>query len=210
MKIIFDFDHTIFDMTSMHDAIFDAMKEIGIDKETYVDAYELETHWKMFTVQGVANRLEKITSIDAKKIVDAFHKVRDAADLFVYDDVMDSINLLKEAGHNVYILSWGDHEWQRKKIESAQITDHFEEVITVNQLKSGYLDDWCGDDCNVIVVDDKPAELRAIKERNPSLHLIRVRRENGKYSDQETPEAIHEAVDMNQVINIVNLIAENY
>ena len=38
MKIIFDFDHTIFDMTSMHDAIFDAMKEIGIDKETYVGA----------------------------------------------------------------------------------------------------------------------------------------------------------------------------
>jgi hypothetical protein len=207
MKLIFDFDHTIFDMTSMHDAIMDSMASIGISKETYLDAYQMETNWKAFTVSGVASRLEKMAKADPEKVHRAYHKVAEVADLFVYDDVLGSFQDLRDDGHVISLLSWGDQEWQNKKIHHSGLKDEFEEVITVNQLKADYLGDWCkGEKYEVVVIDDKPAELKAIQQKHPEFHLVRLRRENGKYTDQDTPEGIHEAKDMKQVVDLVQML----
>lgn len=208
MKLIIDFDHTIFDMASMHEALDEAITDLGIPSEQYRAAYNKETNWKVFSVPGFANRLEKMTEISSKEITKAYHRVGDIADLFVYEDVHQGLEQLKEHGHEVFLLSWGDTEWQMRKIQSSGIRDHFKDVLTVTQLKAEFLQNWCADACDVVVVDDKPAELKAIKERHPKFHLIRMRRENGKYSDQETPEGVHEAVDMKGVLSLVKQLSK--
>lgn len=210
MKIIFDYDHTLFDMTSMHDAIYEAMEELGISRQTYQDVYNAETHWKMFTVKGISQRLEKSTGTKFAQIASSFENISEDSELFVYDDVHEACKSLKDQGHDLLLLSWGDEGWQKKKIENSGVSNYFDEIITAMDVKTKYLEGFCEETCDdgagkckVVVVDDKPAELLAIKESNPLFHLIRIKRSNGKYSDQPTPDGMHEAVDMKDVLTIV-------
>ncbi len=200
MKIIFDFDHTIFDMASMHLALIEAIEEIGISKEEYKTAYNKETNWKSFDVDSLAGRLEKMTNKPVASIKKAYHRVGDVADLFVYNDVVEALEELKADGHELRLLSWGDGDWQLRKINSCGFKKYFTEIITVTELKADFLTQWGKDNTDVVVIDDKPAELKAINKEHPNFTLIRMRRENGKYSDQETPEGIGEVKNMKEVI----------
>lgn len=204
MKIIFDFDHTVFNMSSMHTALNDAIVEVGIDLEDYKAAYNKETNWKSFNVESLASRLEKMTGKSASSIIRAYHKVSDVADLFIYDDVKEVLEQLRADGHILIMLSWGDSNWQLRKIEASGLKNYFEEIITVTELKADFLSKWADDLSDIVVIDDKPAELKAIEKVHPDLTLVRMKRENGKYSDQETPSGLEEVKDMKEVIELIN------
>lgn len=204
MKIIFDFDHTIFDMTSMHDEIMSGMESLGLSREDYRDVYSKVTQWKLFTVEDIASKINQHHGLPRENIVEVFENVANSCDLYLYDDVHQCCKSLRADGHKLYLLSWGDENWQNKKIESAKVAHHFEEIITVSQLKADCLGEWYKAGERIVLVDDKPAELKAVQDKYPDFHLIRLRRPNGKYSDLETPPGIAEAIGMNEVINLIS------
>jgi len=70
-------------------------------------------------------------------------------------------------------------------------------------MKMDHLMKWCKNGKCMVFVDDKPIELKLIKDQHEDVNLIRMRRENGKYSDQETPDGSHEATTMQDIIDIV-------
>ena len=86
MKIIFDFDHTIFDTSSMHEDIVVAMEVLGIPEDRYKIAYDEVTNWKMFSLDSLANHLEKNHSVERTEVVDALYNIADRSELYVYED----------------------------------------------------------------------------------------------------------------------------
>jgi hypothetical protein len=203
MKIVFDFDHTLFDMSSMHEALEEGITDLGVPIDTYRSAYYKATSWKVFTVNALASQLHKRNKVKPSDVAKAFNKVAEVSDIFVYPDVHEHVDLMKSDGHELLLLSWGDSDWQTKKIDLSKIKHHFNQVLTVSNMKVDALQSWCDEGCEVVVVDDKPAELRAIHSMYPDFHFIRMRRENGKYSDQDTPEHMHEAKGMDEVKKII-------
>ena len=95
MKLIFDFDHTIFDMTQMHVAIVEAMKGLGIDEETYAHAYNAITHWKAFTLDSLSARLRKEANVEPAVVAKAMVKLAQDSALYVYDDVESIWKILR-------------------------------------------------------------------------------------------------------------------
>ena len=203
MKIIFDFDHTIFNMTEMHKAIEEEIEKLGIDLENYRQAYSDITSRKAFSIDSFANSLEKISGVSSSIIKEGFEKVVKESSLYLYEDVIENFEQLKEGGHNISLLSWGDAAWQKKKIHHSGIAPYIKEVVTVSELKSKYVEKWEAHIECYVLINDKPAELKAIKECKPELKLIRMRRGNGKYSDTETPPGIPEVKDMRETIELI-------
>jgi phosphoglycolate phosphatase-like HAD superfamily hydrolase len=210
MKLIFDFDHTLFDMSAMHEDIVKELEKQGVPRDKYFEQYLGVTRWKMFSVPSMAQRLLQVHRIDPKIVENIYHDTADQAELYVYDDVPATCQDLRDRGHSLYLLSWGDENWQNRKIDKSGLKPHFVETFTVPQVKADYLGGWCDDKCNVVLIDDKPAELKAIQQQYPEFHLIRVRRANGKSSDQETPTGVFEAKTMADVARCVGDLAEQH
>jgi FMN phosphatase YigB (HAD superfamily) len=203
MNIIFDYDHTVFDMMAMHEDIMRAMKEMGISERAYQDAYSQVTNWKMFTPEALAQRLNKIAGADVARVVSALEEVALASGKHVYADTVSGFEMLKAAGHDLYILSWGDAAWQMKKIEKSGLLPYCKEVLSVSQLKAEYFKTWAGEGKTTVFVDDKPAELQEVEKLKLGIQLIRMRRPSAKYSDQNTPPGMAEAKEMSDVLSII-------
>ncbi len=204
MKLVFDFDHTLFDMMAMHQAIEAAVLDLGIQLPTYREAYTQVTNWKVFTVASLANFLSRKTNVKEADIVLALEEVVGHSGDWLYPDVIDGLAALRDAGHELYLLSWGDMEWQMKKINRCAILPFFKEVLSIAQVKADYLKSWSGGGSpSVALIDDKPAELKLVEAGGQETRLIRMRRPGAKYSDQETPMGMAEAKDMSDVLAIV-------
>ncbi len=204
MKIIFDFDHTLYDMMAMHQAIEEAMAGLGISQETYYDAYTRVTNWKAFTVAALAQQLSRQAKVREQDVVDALEQVVKRSAEWLYPDVIDGLLKLSEAGHELYLLTWGDMEWQMKKIRQCDIMSLFREVISITQIKADYLKAWRQDGSErVMLIDDKPAELKMIEATGQDMELVRMRRPGAKYSDQETPQGMAEATNMDDILRFV-------
>lgn len=204
MVIIFDYDHTVFDMMAMHDDLVKAMRDVGISERVYHDAYAQVTNWKMFTAEALSNRLNRLTGIAADKIRNALESVAGSSGKHVYPDTAAGFKALKDQGHDLYILSWGDKSWQMKKINASGLLPFCKEVLSVSQLKADYLKTWAPPDARIVLVDDKPAELKAVQESGQGISLIRMRRPGAKYSDQDTPDGLAEASDMQDILRMVD------
>lgn len=204
MKIIFDFDHTLFDMMAMHAAIEQAMTELGIPLTVYQDAYTRVTNWKAFTVTALAHQLARTAKVKETDVVEALDRVVKDSAKWLYPDVVDGLLKLSESGNELFLLTWGDMEWQMKKIKHCGIMPLFREVISITQIKADYLKAWQKDGGGkVMLIDDKPAELKMIEATGQDMVLVRMKRAGAKYSDQETPQGMAEAETMDDVMRLV-------
>lgn len=203
MKIIFDLDHTLYNMSEMHKALIEEVCKLGITEEQYNYAYDDVTRWKQFTVEAFAQRLNKMYGLDINKVKKALHKVVDCADLFMYEDSINVLGQLKEKGHELHLLSFGDKEWQQKKVDKCEINHLFVNVVIGMEEKNDYKFKFSKDE-EVVVIDDMPNELELWREVIPEIKCIRLRRENGKYSDVETPFGMHEAINLKDVCKIIS------
>lgn len=204
MKLVFDFDHTLFDMMAMHEAIEAAVVALGIDVAAYRESYTQVTNWKAFTVAALASHLSRKTKVKESKIIEALEEVVQDSGDWLYPDVRDGLEAMRDAGHELYLLSWGDMEWQMKKIQRCSILPMFKEVLSIAQMKADYLKSWHKNgEGRVVLIDDKPAELKAVENSGQDIGLIRMRRAGAKYSDQETPQGMSEAKEMSDVLAIV-------
>ena len=203
MKLIFDFDHTVYDMTAMHQSIVGAMKQLGIEEEEYQRCYHQVTNWKLFTVDAISQRLHRVCGAHPDEVTKAFHSVAQDAELYVYDDVIEHFKLFKDRGHRLSLLSWGDKDWQHTKIQHSGLMEHCEDIITVHELKADYFQSHYPDHECLVLIDDKPAELKAVQDVKSDMKMIRLRRDNGKYSDIDTPMGIPEARSMAEVADLI-------
>lgn len=210
MKLVFDFDHTLFDMMAMHAAIEESITALGVPLAAYRDSYTQVTNWKAFTVASLAHHLSRKTKAKEGDIIAALEGVVEDSGDWLYPDVVDGLKELQAAGHELYLLSWGDMEWQMKKIKRCDIMPFFKEVLSIAQVKADYLKAWSGGGSSAVaLIDDKPAELKAIEAGGQKTRLIRMRRTGAKYSDQDTPQGMAEAKDMSDVLAIVETWASS-
>lgn len=204
MKLVFDFDHTLFDMMAMHTAIESEMESIGVTPVQYREAYTKVTNWKKFTVSALAQMLAKTHKIKPEEVVAALDRAAAQSKQWLFPDVIDGLQRLKADGHQLFLLSWGDTDWQMKKIEPCGIMPLFEKTLSIAEVKADYMKQWQAlDGGKAVLIDDKPAELKAVEAAGNDIGCIRMRRDGAKYSDQETPQGMAEAQDMNDVISII-------
>jgi|SRR3989344_5234266 len=146
MKYIFDFDDTLFITDNLREQMFSVLEKKGISREATKEYYEKE----------------RLSNFSLKKLLKDF-----SLDQNLYEEIMNRsadfmntelIEVVKKAGKkNCYIVTCGDKEFQKDKIERSGVAPLFSEIIIVPGTKKEAVENLCArhKDETIIFIDDK-------------------------------------------------------
>ena len=189
MNYYLDFDNTLYETSRLSN---DMLKGLAyeISKKTSVSENDIFDELKsMFNRENIYN-IYKLAKFFAKKynieesiLIDKVEDIILDGKKYVYDDVISFLKELKEKNHIINVLTYvakEDLSYQLTKIKGSGLSEYFDNIIISSSLKFN-LDLKYEEG---IFFDDSPKDLLGLASRNPKI-LVRVRRENNKYSKQE-------------------------
>lgn len=192
MKIIFDFDNTLFSVKKFYEAFQNSFKEIGINKKLFEETFEKakagnksynpEKHFKLI--------IQKKPEISLKELKENFEKALEQGEKFLYSDTQPFFKKLKNK-FDLFLVSYGNKKFQREKIEKSGITKFFKKVIiTSDASKISSLKKILKKHEKAIFIDDNPEALSAVKEKFPQVITIRMSRGEGRYKKEKNNQNI--------------------
>lgn len=189
MNYYIDFDNTLYETSRLSN---DMLKGLAyeISKKTSISENDIFDELKsMFNRENIYN-IYKLAKFFAKKynieesiLIDKVEDIILDGKKYVYDDVISFLKELKEKNHIINVLTYvakEDLSYQLTKIKGSGLSEYFDNIIISSSLKFN-LDLKYEEG---IFFDDSPKDLLGLASRNPKI-LVRVRRENNKYSKQE-------------------------
>lgn len=182
MNYYLDFDYTLFDTYSFREGLYEILKKNGLDK-TYLElTSESKTgEQKLLNVKDVFKNLSETENIPLDNFLEPLEDLYARCDRFVYDDTIEFLNYLESKNNKLYVLTWGEKEFQKEKLKASKLYDYFDEIIFAEKLKYE-LDDV--DYSNGIFIDDSVRDLEGLYNKNAK-QVFRIKRKNGKNSDKE-------------------------
>lgn len=185
MKIILDFDDVIFNTRKFikdYKKVFAAFgvpeKEFDYPRERdargRVKTYDLKKHLKS---------TKKRLKVDVKKLEDNIADFIKQGGKYVFDDAFRFLE--KFSGQQLYILSYGNKEWQARKIENSGVGRCFEKIIIVNSEKSNGIGMLfkSPNEC-IMFVDDRVEHIEDVKRSHPQTITVLLQRKEGRYKDR--------------------------
>ena len=189
MNYYLDFDNTLYETSRLSN---DMLKGLAyeISKKTSISENDIFDELKsMFNRENIYN-IYKLAKFFAKKynieesiLIDKVEDIILDGKKYVYDDVISFLKELKEKNHIINVLTYvakEDLSYQLTKIKGSGLSEYFDNIIISSSLKFN-LDLKYEEG---IFFDDSTKDLLGLASRNPKI-LVRVRRENNKYSKQE-------------------------
>lgn len=205
MKIILDFDYTLFNTGKFREAVMDAFSKNGVDNELFSRTLEESRgegrNWKPYIQFDILESLD-ISDIDLlRKDFDVLLK---SSCLFLYEDTLPFLEKIRK-DHSLALLTYGEDFFQGAKLAGCDVaTKYFERVvITKNIYKDKETNDLSGGS-KAIFVDDNPAALSAVKIHAPHIVTVRINRGDGRYAHELSLEGTdYEVADLKGVEGLI-------
>ena len=167
MNYYIDFDNTIFDTVSFHHDLLNILLNNGIE-EDYIKKYYKDNGVKPLDL--VNNLCNEVITSEVDKL---FKKAKN----YLYKD---AIEFLSNKSFNSYILyTYGNLDYQNKKIDNSGILEYFDEVIITDTDKTKLDLDYK----NGIFIDDNTKVIKELLKKDV-IKIYRVKRENNIHSDE--------------------------
>ena len=172
MTYYIDFDNTIFDTVSFYNDLKKVMYSYGINTDLIAKYQEVSCYSPLKLIDDLIekNVVDKSILIDIGKI---FNKAED----YLYQDALLFLEKVK-TNNKLVLLTYGNHTYQERKINSSKIQDYFNEIIITDESKASLELDYH----NGIFIDDNTDVLDELLSRKP-YKLIRIKRVNNPRSN---------------------------
>lgn len=142
MKLIFDFDDTIFDTKRFKkERLFKCLEKYGITPENFEKSY-LE-HRKKYSNYDIDIHFQELVkdfgvNVNIKQVI---IEITTNIQKFVFPDVK---NIFAEQGkENIFIITQGSTAYQKLKTENSKIREDVEEIIVVSGSKLEEINALC-------------------------------------------------------------------
>jgi len=174
-NIYIDFDSTIFDTNAFYSDFLKLCSKYNVDEKSVN-----EIRNKIFLKDSDFNLDILGKNIYSKYILpeDFLNSLESLySSRYLYKD---AINYLEKQylKHNIILLTYGNKEYQNKKIINSNIAKYFKDIIITEDSKSNLKINFL----NSIFIDNNPKEITSFYNKG-ARHLIRVRKENDNYSN---------------------------
>jgi len=175
MKIYIDFDGTLFNTDKYIEDVINILNNYGIDKKLFEEVKKnFYINNKVFDITNILDYFIDKYNIDN----DLKYKISSLLNnSYIYPDVIENLKILIDMGYELYLLTYGYKNYQRKKINSSNISNFFKNIIITEKDKSKLDIDYE----NSIFIDNNPIEIERFHNSNAK-KIIRIIRENEKYS----------------------------
>lgn len=189
MNIYIDFDNTLFNtplltksmLTLISNEIIKKHNELNFN-DVYDELKGMFNRENIYCIYDLAIHFAKKYELDSENLLKNLNNVISNTKDFLYDDSIAFLQKLKDAGHNIYILSYcaDSLKYQAAKISGSGIADFFDALYITSvpkyELDINYKDG--------VFIDDNPSDLIGLYSKNPK-QVIRLRRDGNKYSVKE-------------------------
>ena len=175
MKYYIDFDNTLFNTEKFYSDLIKLVSYYNITEEKINDCYRRYYLNEFFNPIKIINRLiekHKFKSEIKKEINDFFNDLS----MYLYEDSINFLEYLKKHNYNINVLTYGDFDYQKEKINKTFINDYFDKIIITSKLKSELGLDYE----NASFIDDNVEQIKGLLKRNAK--VIRIRRSGNKHS----------------------------
>jgi len=200
MKIIFDFDYTLFDTSHFLDALCEKFSKYSISKDIFskrlAGAYNKK---HIFKPSLFLRTFIKDSHKPYNLLVDEFNSFCSSAHAHVYSDTIPLLRALQKS-HALFLLTFGDKRFQQMKIKGAELAPYFTRiVVTENRIKDKEAHTISGAE-PTIFVDDNPLALTAVKRYAPHIITVRIKREEGEHGDKSSGKGMdYEITSLNEL-----------
>ncbi|MFH1425898.1 MAG: hypothetical protein ABIG66_00480 [Candidatus Kerfeldbacteria bacterium] len=197
MRILVDFDYTLFNTEAMRRALIAVLEPFGVDENTYRST---EQEAKLDGVYHLTEHVRLLVGGDKQgEALEKMKAVVDNAGEFLYPDALPFLKDHSE--HDVTVLSFGLPEWQERKIAGAGIDELVDEVVATEQSKEEIVKQWEGED--VVFINDRGSEIDAMHAVLPNAKYVWLRRDGAPYRDEPCAssglEATNLSIDLNSL-----------
>lgn len=186
MRLIFDFDYTLFRTRKLYQAIEEFYLSQGIPSEVFVATIEASRgngrDWKP-DVQ--LHLLAESHSLNVEVCKEGIHGAIQRSTDFFYEDSIPCLRALRK-DHQLFLVTYGEDSFQNAKIESANISQFFDKtIITQDIAKVSALRTIISDKGeDAMFIEDNPLALIESKKAFPNLRTVRINRGEGRYAKE--------------------------
>lgn len=182
MKIIFDFDHTLFD-TKRFFLFFEKkfVEKFNLKKEIFEKSFKKSKN-NFYKPQKHFLLLSKKIKVFSKKDFEKelFSLLKKYSKKFLYPEVLEVLNKLKK-DFSLYLISFGEKNFQMEKIKGSGIGKYFKKIIiTSKRDKTPIIKKILQRDKKAVFVDDDQETIKKVKENFPEIFVIMIDREKKK------------------------------
>jgi N-acetylglucosamine kinase-like BadF-type ATPase/FMN phosphatase YigB (HAD superfamily) len=183
MKLIFDFDHTLFSTKKLYSAFKEAFLKLGVEENLFWETFEKSKgRGRDYKPERQFKLIQKSRpEIKIGKLKKSFEKILKTAPRFLYNDVSAFLKKWsKEA--DLILLSYGEDNFQKLKIENSGIKKYFKKIIVTKDIdKTKPFKKLFSENKKIVFVEDNPQALLKTKASFPQIMTVRINRGEGKY-----------------------------
>ncbi len=195
MKIIFDFDHTLFSTKKLYEALKESFRKLGIDEKLFQESFQKSKGKERDYNEGVdisgkacykPKRQFKLIikqkpEIKERDLAKTFKRVLRNLPQFLYKDTSPFLKKWQKKA-DLYLLSYGEENFQELKIKNSGIQKYFKKVIITRDIeKSKPFQKIFKNSEKIIFIEDNPQALSNVKQKFKNVITIRINRKEGKY-----------------------------
>lgn len=187
MKLIFDFDHTLFSTKNFYFAIKKEFVKLGIDEKLFRETFEeSRAGGRDYKPKRQLKLIYKIKPwLSIKLLNEYFQKILNKAPRFLYKDTTPFLKRWQKKA-DLFLLSYGEEKFQKEKITASGIQKYFKKVIITKDIdKSKPFKIVFSRGNKIFFFEDNPIALFAVKKLYKDVATIRVNRGEGKYYKEQ-------------------------
>lgn len=173
-KLFIDFDKTLFDTNQVRERLVRIFGQFGFSKDEIDQTYLAESLDGKFSPERQAKRLNGIRSFNLKVAELKIKSMIFDSNKLLYSDSIDFLDNIDRNKYEVDLLSYGNMEFQMRKVKHSGISDKFDNVYITDIEKQIYLKDVVRGDEEFIVIDDKIDNLEKISAEYPKSFMIYI------------------------------------
>ncbi len=155
MKLILDFDDTIFNNTSQFKPrIFSCLERAGVPRDVAEDYYR-EVREREFSLKDFLVTLLSRFNIEGTSVESLYQEIMRECPNFVNKTLMKVVqNVGRE---NCIIVSNGEEKFQQDKIKMSGVGSFFSEIFVVSETKKDVIGEICERNRNqeILFIEDK-------------------------------------------------------
>ena len=210
MKIVLDFDDTIFNTYQLMQESLAVFNGLGFQEEQFWDAYaKCKEKVGDFDPKTIIDLLSEVKSFDKIKAEKEIGLILDNSKDFVYSDFF---NFAKSFSKNdLILLSFTTTGTQKIKIDNSKITEFFGSIIITHRDKTEELKPILKKykEEKIFFIDDKTSQVDNIKNKLPKVITMKIKRPQGVDIMTESRLADYIIKDLKEAKNIINNLFEN-
>lgn len=211
MKIFIDFDDVIFEAKKFKRDLVKIFETNGVAEKQFEETYftfskKDRAIGKYYDLKNQIKVLKKSIDFDQYKLEKEIGGFMQDLSGYVFSDCREFFETFPKI--DLYLLSYGQPEFQAEKIDKAGIKKYFHKTLITKKDKIYAITDELRilklpPEEKIIFIDDRPEQVEMVKLANDKIITFHLRRPQGKYRDMICENKDYEAENLKQILEII-------